>query len=195
MSKKKSDGFNSPFAALGPRLAAEKAKQEAAAKADAAKRAAAKAETERAEAAARRARVAAATAPFGSVPDDQLFDEAMSGVRRLDRSAARAPRNVSADSIRARAAATSPRTLLRWFAQVHGQTPQDYLHGLRIAQAQALLQTTYLTVEDVAQQCGYSDTGSFRKVFTRVCGVTPGAWRERFRLRTPRRQWLERDAP
>ena len=95
----------------------------------------------------------------------------------------------------ARAAATSPRTLLRWFAQVYGQTPQDYLHGLRIAQAQALLQTTYLTVEDVAQQCGYSDTGSFRKVFTRVCGVTPGAWRERFRLRTTRRQWLERDAP
>lgn len=95
----------------------------------------------------------------------------------------------------ARAASTSPRTLLRWFAQVYGQTPQDYLHSLRIAQAQALLQTTYLTVEDVAQQCGYSDTGSFRKVFTRHAGVTPGAWRERFRLRSPRRQWLEQAAP
>lgn len=89
----------------------------------------------------------------------------------------------------ARAASTSPRTLLRWFAQEHGQTPQDYLHGLRVAQAQALLQTTYLTVEDVAQQCGYSDTGSFRKVFVRLCGVTPGAWRQRFRLRTTRKQW------
>lgn len=89
----------------------------------------------------------------------------------------------------ARAAATSPRTLLRWFTQEHGQTPQDYLHGLRIAQAQALLQTTYLTVEDVAQQCGYSDTGSFRKVFVRLCGVTPGAWRQRFRLRTTRKRW------
>lgn len=89
----------------------------------------------------------------------------------------------------ARAASTSPRTLLRWFAQEHGQTPQDYLHGLRVAQAQALLQTTYLTVEDVAQQCGYSDAGSFRKVFVRLCGVTPGAWRQRFRLRTTRKQW------
>ena len=108
MSKKKSDGSNSPFAALGRPPAAEMATQEAAVKADAAKRAAAKAEAERAEAAARSARVAAATAPFGDVPDDQLFDEAMSGVRRLDRSAARAPRNVSPDSIRARAAATSP---------------------------------------------------------------------------------------
>lgn len=89
----------------------------------------------------------------------------------------------------ARAAATSPRTLLRWFAQAHGQTPLDYLHGLRTAQAQVLLQTTYLTVEAVAQQCGYGDTGSFRKVFTRTTGVTPGAYRQRFLLRTSRKQW------
>lgn len=89
----------------------------------------------------------------------------------------------------ARAAATSPRTLLRWFAQVHGQTPLDYLHGLRVAQAQVLLQTTYLTVEAVAQQCGYSDVGSFRRIFARLAGATPGAYRQRFRLRTSRRQW------
>ena len=95
----------------------------------------------------------------------------------------------------ARAAATSPRTLLRWFAQVYGQTPQDYLHSLRIAQAQALLQTTYLTVEDVAQQCGYNDTGSFRKVFARLCGVTPGVYRQRFKLRPALRQWSGRNGP
>ncbi len=90
----------------------------------------------------------------------------------------------------ARAAATSPRTLLRWFAKVYGESPQDYLHRLRIAQAQALLQTTYLTVDAVAQHCGYSDTGSFRKIFHRVSGTTPGAFRQRFRLRTTRKQWL-----
>ena len=78
---------------------------------------------------------------------------------------------------------------------MYGQTPQDYLHSLRIAQAQALLQTTYLTVENVAPQCGYSDTGSFRKVFVRLCGVTPGVYRARFRLRTTRKQWLERTEP
>lgn len=94
----------------------------------------------------------------------------------------------------ARAAATSPRTLLRWFAQVYGHSPQDYLHHLRVAQAQTLLQTTYLTVDDVAQQCGYGDTGSFRKVFARISGVTPGAYRQRFKLRTARRQWLVADA-
>ncbi|WP_423460068.1 GlxA family transcriptional regulator [Ottowia sp. VDI28] len=89
----------------------------------------------------------------------------------------------------AHAAATSPRTLLRWFSQVHGQTPLQYLHGLRVAQAQVLLQTTYLTVEAVARQCGYGDVGSFRKVFTRATSETPTAYRQRFLLRTSRKQW------
>nr|WP_279235938.1 helix-turn-helix domain-containing protein [Acidovorax sp. W1-6] len=48
---------------------------------------------------------------------------------------------------------------------------------------------TYLTVEAVAQQCGYGDVGRFRRIFARVAGVTPGAYRQRFRLRTSRRQW------
>lgn len=89
----------------------------------------------------------------------------------------------------ARAAATSPRTVLRWFADAHGQTPLDYLHGLRVAQAQALLQSSYLSVEAVALQCGYADAGSLRKIFVRLVGVTPGVYRQRFQLRTRRRQW------
>lgn len=89
----------------------------------------------------------------------------------------------------ARAAATSPRTLLRWFAKVYGQTPLDYLHSLRVAQAQTLLQTTYLTVETIAQRCGYTDVGSFRKLFVRITGTTPGTYRRRYQLRANRRQW------
>jgi len=89
----------------------------------------------------------------------------------------------------AQAAATSPRTLLRWFSQVYRQTPLDYLHGLRVAQAQTLLQTTYLTVEAIAHRCGYADVGSLRKLFVRITGTTPGAYRQRYQLRTSRRQW------
>lgn len=94
----------------------------------------------------------------------------------------------------AQAAATSPRTLLRWFAQVHGESPLDHLHGLRVAQAQVLLQTTYLTVEAIAQQCGYSDVASFRRIFVRRTQMTPVAWRRRFRLRTRRKEWTGLDA-
>lgn len=95
----------------------------------------------------------------------------------------------------ARAADTSARTLLRLFAQVHGQSPLDYLHGLRVAHAQVLLQTTYLSVDAIAQQCGYRDPGSFRKMFVRVCGHAPGVYRERFRLRTARKLWVTPENP
>ena len=89
----------------------------------------------------------------------------------------------------ARAAATSPRSLLRWFSKVYGQSPLDYLHGLRVAHARVLLETTYVGVEQMAHMCGYQDVGTFRRVFTRVTGDTPGAYRERFRLRTSRKRW------
>ena len=89
----------------------------------------------------------------------------------------------------ARAAATSPRSLLRWFSKVYGQSPLDYLHGLRVAHARVLLETTYIGVEQMAHMCGYQDVGTFRRVFARHTGVMPAAYRERFRLRTSRKRW------
>ena len=89
----------------------------------------------------------------------------------------------------ARAAATSPRSLLRHFAAALGQSPLDYLHGLRVARAQVLLETTYISVEEVARSCGYQDLGTFRRIFVRVTGELPAAYREHYRLRTSRKRW------
>jgi transcriptional regulator GlxA family with amidase domain len=89
----------------------------------------------------------------------------------------------------ARAAATSPRSLLRHFAVALGQSPLDYLHGLRVARAQVLLETTYTSVEEVARSCGYQDLGTFRRIFLRVTGELPAAYREHYRLRTSRKRW------
>lgn len=89
----------------------------------------------------------------------------------------------------ARAAATSPRSLLRWFSKVYGQSPLDYLHSLRVAHARVLLETTYIGVEQMAHMCGYQDVGMFRRVFSRLTGTLPAAYRERFRLRTSRKRW------
>ena len=90
----------------------------------------------------------------------------------------------------ARAAATSPRSLLRHFASAHNQSPLDYLHALRVARARVLLETTYVSVDQVAQMCGYQDTGSFRRVFQRLTRELPARYRERYRLRTSRKRWL-----
>lgn len=89
----------------------------------------------------------------------------------------------------AQAAATSPRTLLRHFAAAVGQSPLDYLHGLRIARARVLLETTYSSVEQIALMCGYQDPGSFRRVFVKGTGELPAAYREHYRLRTSRKRW------
>lgn len=89
----------------------------------------------------------------------------------------------------AEAAATSPRSLQRHFRSAEGQTPWQYLCSLRITRAKVLLETTYLPVEQVAQACGYSDAGTFRRVFTKLTLVLPAAYRESHRLRALRPHW------
>jgi transcriptional regulator GlxA family with amidase domain len=94
----------------------------------------------------------------------------------------------------ARAAATSGRTLLRHFAATLGQSPLDYLHGLRVARARVLLETTYISVEQIAHMCGYQDLGTFRRIFVGGTGDLPAAYREYYRLRTSRKRWRGSDA-
>ena len=89
----------------------------------------------------------------------------------------------------AQACATSTRTLLRHFSATHGQSPLQYLHSLRIARAQVMLETTYLPVDQVAQACGYTDVGTFRRLFLRATQELPAAYREHYRLRTLRTRW------
>jgi transcriptional regulator GlxA family with amidase domain len=89
----------------------------------------------------------------------------------------------------AEAAATSPRTLLRHFSATHGQTPLQYLQGLRMARACVLLETTYLGVDSLAQACGYPDVGTFRRHFLRATGELPATYREHNRLRARRTRW------
>lgn len=89
----------------------------------------------------------------------------------------------------AQAASTSTRSLLRHFKATFGQSPLSMLHQMRITRARMLLETTYLPVEAVAERCGWRDTAMLRTVFRRATGLTPAAYRERYRLRTHRREW------
>ena len=89
------------------------------------------------------------------------------------------------------AATTSARTLLRHFEATHGVSPVNYMHQQRVTRAKVLLETTYLSIEQVAQACGYTDTGSFRRVFQKITGGLPALYREQYRLRTSRRRWRQ----
>jgi transcriptional regulator GlxA family with amidase domain len=72
------------------------------------------------------------------------------------------------------------RTFLRRFRKATGQTAVDYCQRLRVGKAAEMLQFSNSPIEAIAWEVGYRDPGSFRKVFFRVTGLTPGAYRRRF---------------
>ncbi len=79
------------------------------------------------------------------------------------------------------AAGLSVRTLTRRFKEETGQSPMQWVAGVRIRQAQELLETTDHTVDRIAAQTGFPTTSNFRSQFGHVVGVTPGAYRKVFR--------------
>lgn len=62
-------------------------------------------------------------------------------------------------------------------------TVTEYVQRLRTERARQMLQHTLLPVERIAWEVGYSDTSAFRKVFSRIVGLTPGDYRQRFKAR------------
>lgn len=72
------------------------------------------------------------------------------------------------------------RTFLRHFRTATGKTPGQYLQQVRIEAAQTLLETTDSSVDSIAESIGYMDYSAFRKLFKRIMGCTPSAYRQRF---------------
>lgn len=81
----------------------------------------------------------------------------------------------------AAAAGVSVRTLTRRFKDETGQTPMQWVSGVRLRHAQELLETTDHTIDRIAAQTGFPTTSNFRYQFGQVLGVTPGAYRKVFR--------------
>lgn len=76
------------------------------------------------------------------------------------------------------AAAVSTRECLRCFRTSIKQSPMDYLIDYRIRIAKKLLETTSLSITDVAMQTGFNSSSYFTKLFHRTCGKTPNTYRK-----------------
>lgn len=74
------------------------------------------------------------------------------------------------------------RTFHRRFRKATELKPTEYCQHLRVDDARGLLEATRQPVEQIAWQVGYEDPSSFRKVFLRMTGLSPSAYRQRFRL-------------
>jgi len=85
--------------------------------------------------------------------------------------------NISLDEI-ARDAALSKFHFIRLFKKYYGQTPYQYLTGLRIAKAKELLQTG-LSVSETCYRLGFSSLSSFTGFFKKIIGLTPHGFRQK----------------
>lgn len=72
----------------------------------------------------------------------------------------------------------TPVQLTRRFRSAYGQTPLEYLTDLRLRRASHLLEETSLSLERIAQQCGYENGFYLSRVFHKKKGVSPSLYRK-----------------
>ena len=65
----------------------------------------------------------------------------------------------------------------RAFRRSTGQSPYQWLLQHRIDEAHGLLRDRRLSLAEIARACGFADQSHFTKAYTRLRGITPGAWR------------------
>lgn len=125
---------------------------------------------------------------FGDRSEGQLLYAAKRKAKRHYDAVIQAIQDWIADHYKSDAAVTRmiersglpERTFKRRFKRATGYTPIEYVQALRIEEAKQLLETTDQAVDIVAEQVGYSDPTSFRRLFKRETGVTPGLYRRRY---------------
>ncbi|MCD7755657.1 MAG: helix-turn-helix transcriptional regulator [Firmicutes bacterium] len=66
------------------------------------------------------------------------------------------------------------------FHREYGCTITDYIRSERISHGIRLLETTDLSVQQIAADCGVPDTSYFIRLFKKQTGLTPGQYRENF---------------
>jgi transcriptional regulator GlxA family with amidase domain len=74
------------------------------------------------------------------------------------------------------------RTFKRRFRAATGETPIAYVQRLRVECAKRRLEQSSTPIEEISWAVGYEDPASFRRLFTRLTGLTAGEYRRRFRL-------------
>ena len=72
---------------------------------------------------------------------------------------------------------SNPDYLGRIFKRVNGKTIVEFIHDCRMRHAQKLLIESALNIDQVARDCGFEDSGYFRRLFRRHAGLSPKKYR------------------
>lgn len=73
--------------------------------------------------------------------------------------------------------AVSPAHLSRTLKAIYGQTPTDFINGLRLRRSCLLLRTTSWKIIDIAYDCGFHNLSYFYRLFIARYAQTPRAYR------------------
>lgn len=84
--------------------------------------------------------------------------------------------NLSLDSM-AKMCSVSNSYLSSLFKREVHMTLTDYINSTRIRQSLILLNTTALPIQDIAIQCGFTDTNYFTRIFKKFQGKSPRSYR------------------
>jgi AraC family transcriptional regulator len=63
------------------------------------------------------------------------------------------------------------------FRKSVGDSPHEYIIRRRMERAQELMLSTDASLSDIAATCGLADQAHFTRLFRKVVGESPGAWR------------------
>jgi transcriptional regulator GlxA family with amidase domain len=74
------------------------------------------------------------------------------------------------------------RSFKRRFSKATGHSPIEYMQNLRVEAAKQQLESGDKAVDEISYSVGYEDAAFFRRLFKRTTGLTPGAYRKKFRV-------------
>ncbi len=77
-------------------------------------------------------------------------------------------------------AAMSERTFMRRFHAATGLSPADWVTRARVDAARELLESTSLSIDQIAERCGLGTPTTLRHHFRKKVGVSPAQYRKRF---------------
>jgi LacI family transcriptional regulator len=78
-----------------------------------------------------------------------------------------------------RAVPLSRRSIERRFAELLGRTPSEEIRNVRMAKAKNLLAETSMSIEAIADACGYGTYNYLTRVFTKESKMSPREFRKR----------------
>ena len=120
--------------------------------------------------------------PYASMPREQTSD---SVIAKIQMWIADNYKNDHAVATMAERSGLPVRTFARRFRKATGYAPLDYVQAVRVEEAKQLLETTKLQIDAIGAAVGYTDPTAFRRLFKRLSGLTPSAYRRKFDVRLP----------